>query len=157
MSGKTKPKCVRRKWARVDPVTVAINAATLLTERERTEILQPIREAMDALRKGVCTPGQMIQLGVCCQMAMTIENKGIVRGLRQQISEADQALYNIDQRAHATGRWVSPTCYGHELVTVDSLVTFYAFQISQLSAKEFRNAAAVTKANVRTFGRVVLA
>ena len=157
MAGGTKPKRRRQVWERLNPLTVAINAATLLTERERTEILQPIREALDALRRGVCTPLQMVHLGVCCQMAMTIEKQGIVRGLRQQISEADQALYNIDQRAHSTGRWVPPTCYGHELVTISSLVEFYGFQISQLSAKEFRSSVAVTRANVRTFGKVVMA
>lgn len=157
MSGKTKPKCVRRVWERVNPITVALNASTLLTKPEREQIMAPLREARDALRKGACTERQWLFIAVATQVALCIENKGIVRGLREQITAAHQALCAIDERARTTGRWRAPTCYGHELVSVDTLVTLHAFQISQLAANEFRDAVALAKAHQRTFGKAVMA
>ena len=152
MSGKTKPKRVRRVWDRLNPITVALNASTLFTEAEREKLMVPVREAMAALRQAACTEWQWLQLATCAQLALCIEDQGIVRGLREQLKEADYALCQIDERARTSGPWRPPTCYGHELATIDTLLTLYAFQITQLSAGEYRRAVALAKARQLTHG-----
>lgn len=152
MSGKTKPKRVRRVWDCLNPITVALNASTLFTEAEREKLMLPVREAMAALRQATCTEWQWLQLATCTQVALCIEDQGIVRGLREQLTEADRALCNIDEPARTTGAWRAPTCYGHELVTMDTLLTLYAFQITQLAAGEYRRAVTLAKARQLTHG-----
>jgi hypothetical protein len=76
----------------------------------------------------------------------------VVKGLREQFAEADRALCDIDQRARTPSGWRPPTCYGHELVTLDTLITLHAFQIEQLSAGEYRRALALAKARQLTHG-----
>ena len=153
MAGRTKPKRTRQVWdGKLNPLSVALNAATLLTQDERDRLMQPLREAMAALRQGKATETNWLRLATCAQVAICIEDQGVVRGLRQHFNDADVALCAIADRAHATGAWRSPTCYGHELVTLDTMLQLYAFQIAQLSAKEFRRAAALAKARQLTYG-----
>lgn len=151
MAGRTKPKRTRRVWdGKLNPMSVAMNASTLLTKAEREAQMWPIRAALLALRQGKATEFEWLRLATCAQVAICIEDQGVVRGLRQQFTEADVALCAIADRAHATGAWRPPTCYGHELVAVDTLVDLYAFQIANLSAKELRRAAALAKARQLT-------
>lgn len=151
MAGRTKPKRTRRVWdGKLNPLEVAINAATRLTKDERDRLMQPMIDAMAGLRQGKATEIDWLRLATCAQVAICIEDQGVVRGLREHLHEADLALSSIAERAHATGAWRPPTCYGHELVTVDTLLELYAFQIAQLSAKEFRRAAALAKARQLT-------
>lgn len=146
MSGKTKPKRRRQVWERLNPLTVALNAATLLTSTERGQLLGPPRDALEALRQGRCTEPQWLHLVTCGHVALCIEQQGVVRGLHREFMESDQALVNIHARATASGGWKAPTCYGHELVSVGTMLTLHAFQIEQLSAKEYRNGVALAKA-----------
>jgi hypothetical protein len=156
MSGKTKPKRVRRVWDRLNPITVALNASTLFTEAEREKLMTPLRSAMTALRQGAATEFQWLQLATAAQVALCIEDLGIVRGLRQHFKDADHALCVINERAIAGGAWRAPTCYGHELVTMDTLLTLYAYQITQLAAGEYRKAVALAKARQLTHGGKVV-
>lgn len=156
MSGRTKPKRTRRVWDRLNPISVALNASTLFTEAEREKLMLPVREAMAALRQAACTEWQWLQLATCVQVALCIEDQGIVRGLREQLKEADLALCHIDERARPSGTWRAPTCYGHELVSIDTLLTLYAFQITQLSAGEYRRAVTLAKGRQLTHGGKVV-
>lgn len=146
MAGGTKPKRRRQVWERLNPITVALNAATLLTTTEREQLLGPPREALEALRQGRCTETQWLHLVTCGHVALCIEAQGVVRGLHAELMESDRALVNIQARATAGQAWKAPTCYGHELVSVGTMMTLHAFQIEQLSAKEYRNAVALAKA-----------
>jgi hypothetical protein len=152
MSGRTKPKRTRRVWDCLNPITVALNASTLFTQAERDSVMAPRRDAMAALRRGQATELQWLHLATCAQVALCIEDLGVVKGLRQQFTEADRALCQIDQRARTPSGWRPPTCYGHELVTLDTLITLHAFQIEQLSAGEYRRAIALAKARQLTHG-----
>lgn len=146
MAGGTKPKRRRRVWQEIDPMSVALNAATLLTQNERERLVGPLREAMDALRRGCCSQKGWIDLVTNGHVALCIEEQGIVRGLQEHLVASDRALVDIQARATAAGGWTPPTCYGHELSAVDTMIDLYAFQIGKLSAKEYRNAVALAKA-----------
>jgi hypothetical protein len=152
MAGGTKPKRRRQVWERLNPLTVAINAATLLTASEREQLLAPPLAAMQALRTGQCTETGWLHLVTCGHVALCIEEQGIVRGLKAELAESDQALVHIVERATASGVWKAPTCYGHELAAVSTMLTLHAFQIGKLSAKEYRNAVALAKARHLTQG-----
>ena len=156
MAGKTKPKRVRRVWDRLNPLTVAVNASTLFTDAEREKLMTPLRSAMTALRQGTATEFQWLQLATAAQVALCIEDQGVVRGLRQHFQEADDVLCAINQRAITTGAWRAPTCYGHELITMDTLLTLYAYQITHLAAGEYRKAVTLAKARQMTHGGKVV-
>lgn len=152
MAGGTKPKRRRQVWERLNPLTVAINAATLLTRDEREQLVGPPRQAFEALRQGRCTEEGWLHLVTCGHVALCIEEQGIVRGLKQQLTASDVALVAIEARATAAGAWKAPTCYAHELESVGTMLELYTYQIAQLSAKEYRNAVALAKARHLTHG-----
>ncbi|MBW8469835.1 MAG: hypothetical protein K0M67_16340 [Thiobacillus sp.] len=156
MAGKTKPKCTRRVWDRLNPITVALNAATLLNTSERQQVMAPLTSAMDALRRGQSTERQWLHLATCAQLGMCIDDQRIVTGLRDHFKAADLALCHINERAMTTGTWRAPTCYGHELATLETMITLYEFQISKLAAGEYRRAIALAKARQLTHGGKVV-
>lgn len=156
MSGRTKPKRTRRVWDRLNPITVALNASTLFNDSEREDLMKPLREAMAALRQGACTESQWLQLATCVHVALCIEDQGVVRGLRPNFTEANNALSHIHDRAMSTGTWRAPTCYGHELNTMDTLLTLYAYQVNHLAAGEYRSAVRLAKARQMTHGGKVV-
>ena len=157
MSGKTKPKTRRRIWPLLNPMTVALNNATTLTAEETAQVFAPIRAALEAMRTGKASYADWIQLSTCVQVAQAIEALRVVRGLRMQLAEAAEHLAAIEARALKGEDWTTPTLYGHELVSLQTLVQIHAFQVQQLSAAEFRAAVSKAKAEViRNGGRAII-
>ena len=154
MSGKTKPRTRRRVWPLLDPVRVALNNATALTPEEKARLLTPPKNAYEALRRGQCTEDQWVELAHCCQVAICIEDGGIVKGLRDRLNAADQTLGDIYARATAQPGtpWRAPTLYARELDTVQTMLTAFEFQTGQLSAQEYRAAVNLAIAHQRQRG-----
>lgn len=157
MAGKTKPKRRRQVRELLNPIRVAINAATRLTDAEIAGVMQSIDAAAEAMRTGTATAANWLNLVTAAQVAICIEEQGLVRGLYEPLHEADRALAAIEARARAaTGQWSAPTLYAAELLAIRELVHLHRFQIRQLSAGEFRAAVRRAIALQRSRGGRVL-
>lgn len=151
MAGRTKRKTRRNPRELQSPIAIAINSATRLTDSERDSVMQPRNESLDALRRGASTELHWIHLATCAAVAKSIEDHGVVKGLRDYIDAADEALLRIAERAHSkSGIWQAPTCYAGELAAIDTLLEMHAFQIKQLSAGEYLSAIGLAKARYLT-------
>lgn len=109
---------------------------TKLTEHELEHVLTPARDSFKALREGVATELQWSILAGAVELALAIEDKGIVRGMRGHIRAAEDALHGIKLRAMATGRWEPTALYYRELDDLDEVIFLHEHQLRQLSSAE---------------------
>ncbi len=146
----------RPRHIHADPLRVARNQATTLTDAELAQISGPIRAAFDALRRGAATQDHWCVLAGALHMAQNIERQGVVRGLSHHLQAADAALVAVEQRATRTDHWRAPTLYAAEIEAIDTLVDVHLYQVQQLSYGEFRAAYQQTVGQVRTRGGQVV-
>lgn len=126
----------------------ARRAVAKLTKPEIAEILAPLHQCEKHLREGVATEEQVLVLCTAIRIALAIEEQGIVRGLRNHLQPALDALEAIHTRANTTGRWVPTALWFHELDAVRVGLEMYGHQLRYLSARELHQA--VRKLIMRT-------
>jgi hypothetical protein len=141
---------------RVDVLDRVVLQVTKLTAHELGVVMFPIRESLTALREGVATEFQWSVLASAIELALAIEDKGVVRGIRGHIKAAEQALHHIKQRALATGAWTPSALYYQEIDDITAAVDLHAYQLGQLSSQEATRALDVATRRVREAGGRVL-
>ena len=131
-----------------NPIEHALFGATKLMECEIKSTLAPALECETRLREGVATDDQHTVLYTILLVAQGIEDSRIVRGLREQIASALQAMDAIRARATASGAWCPTALYSYELAAIREAVRLHEFQLQQVSAGELH--AIATKLIART-------
>ncbi|MDR6521811.1 hypothetical protein J2789_004501 [Variovorax paradoxus] len=141
----------------VNLVNIAAARATLLTQAERNQVLDPLRGAVAALRRGVATEIEWQLACTAVNIGDAIEKQGVVRGLAEHLHSIDLALFEIGKRARAGGEWRSPALYYEERDLMDLLVDLHSHQVKSLSYGEFIRARdkAVAQTSSTPGGRVV--
>lgn len=93
-----------------------------------------LHSAMQALREGVATEQQWATAAGGVTLALAIDRRGIVPGLRGHIKTAEQALQAIYARALRTGggHWVRVTLYYQELDALQTFMDLHALQVRKL-------------------------
>ncbi len=157
MSGRTKPRRMRmRPVSRLDPVSLAMCRASRTPPETIQAVLGPIREAFKALREGVASELQWSVLASSVNVAMTVENQGVVTGLAAHLKAAEQALQAIYQRAMDTRAWRPTAMYWQEIEAIDTFVPLHQFQLEQLSQGEVLKAMDKAEAVIRSCGGNVI-
>jgi hypothetical protein len=118
----------------------ARRAVAKLTKPEIAEIIAPLQQCEKHLREGVATEEQVLVLCTAIRIALAIEEQGIVRGLRNHLQPALDALDAIHARANTSGRWVPTALWFHELDAVRVGLEMYGHQLRHLSARELHQA-----------------
>ena len=114
---------------------------TLLTQAEQTNVLAPAAEGFERMRRGQATETDWLHLVTICAIGLAVEDGGVVRGLREVLSEADLSLAAIGLRATQGGiGWRAPTLYAAEIQQLQTLLRMHTFQLSQISWGEHRKA-----------------
>lgn len=141
----------------INLVAMATARATRLTAAERDQVMNPLRGAVAALRRGVATEFEW-QLAVSAvNIGDAIEKQGVVRGLAEHLRSIDLALLEIGKRARSSGDWRPPALYYEERDLMDLLVDLHNHQVKNLSYGEFIRARdkAVAQTISTPGGRVV--
>jgi len=91
-----------------------------------------------ALREGVAIEYQWSIAAGAVNVAMAIEQQGVVTGLRGHLQAAQAALQAIYDRAIRLGggRWLRVTLYGHEIEQLQLFFELHEFQLQQLGRAE---------------------
>ena len=118
----------------------ARRAVAKLTAPEIADIMTPLQQCEKHLREGVATEEQVLVLSTAIRIALAIEEQGIVRGLRNHLQPALDALEAIHTRANATGRWVPTALWFYELDAVRVGLEMFGHQLPRLSARELHQA-----------------
>lgn len=140
----------------VDTLFKALKRATLLSSTEVAETMNPYRTCAKRLREGVATEDQHTVLATAMHIAQAIEQRGIVRGLHEHITSAQEALAAIRARALATGTWRQTALYHYELDAINTALDLHEFQLQQLSAGEIYDIARKLIARTQSSGGAVV-
>lgn len=127
----------KSRWAaRPNTMLMAQLRATCLTPAEVAETMLQARHCFTRLREGVATEEQHVVLLSILRIAQGIEDTGIVKGLREHLASALQAMDAIYTRATATGTWCATPVQWHELDAITTAVDLHEFQLGHVSAGE---------------------
>jgi hypothetical protein len=137
-------------------IGLVVRKVTKLTAHELAQVLGPIEASLTALREGVATELQWSILASSVEIAIAIEDKGVVRGMRGHLEAAERALQGVKLRAMATSEWVPTALYYQELDDVKAAVELHRFQLEQLSSAEAVKAIDLAKGRVRAAGGRVI-
>ncbi len=140
MGRSTKPrKAYRPRPVTADTMTLALHRAAKPSEADRNDVLGALSKAIQALREGVATELQWAVAAGACTVALSIERRGIVRGLAGHLTIAGNALQTIHDRALRAGggRWVRVTLDFNEIEALNDLLWLHRLQLSQLGRAEF--------------------
>lgn len=154
MNGQHKPR--RPRWVKsTNTLDIALLRATKLLPDEIAARMDPLRDAMRALREGRATEQEWSCMASAVNVSLSIEKKRVVRGLHQHLNSADMVLAAIQGRATQEGDrpWRPTALYFHELDTMTTFIDLFDYQLHQLSAKEYDQAFQHAKAEtIRTGG-----
>ena len=155
MTSGRKPR--RPRWLpTADTMKLASHRAARLSQAEVAEVMQPLRQAFQALREGVASEWHWSIAASAVNAAKAIERQGVVKGLHEHLRSADAALQAIYTRAMATGPWRPTPLHWHELDAIHAAVDLHEYQLKQLSRGEVLRAIDKAAAEIRsTGGRVV--
>lgn len=128
-----KPRATRH-----DILGIAVLRATRLSAAEIAGTIAPARECEARLREGAATDDQHVVLYTMLLVARGIEDSGIVRGLREHIDSALQAMAAIRARATASGAWRPTALYYYELDAIREALRLHEYQLGQVSAGELQ-------------------
>lgn len=139
-----------------DTVEKVTNNVALITATEAKRLMGPIKAALVAMREGQATELDWQHLVTCAAIGLSIDTKGVVRGLFEHFTTADLALERVAARFRAAGQWKPTALWFDELDAITTMVELHEFQIKQLSAKEYEDAYAHAVAEiVRVGGKLV--
>jgi len=156
MSRNKKPrKAYRPRQIAINTLDLTMHYAAKPTQEDLQDVLQPVEQCVRALREGVATEGQWCIAAGAVQMALAIERQGIVRGLVEHLTSAEQALQAIYRRALATGQWKPTALYYQELDALRDFLQLQTFQVNQLGRREFMQAISRAERQVRKDGHVI--
>ena len=159
--GARKPR--RPKWGLTgDTMALAIHGAAKPDRADVDHVIATIQAAHKALREGVATEMQWSVLSGSVDCARMIEKQGVVRGIHEHIASAHHALQSVYTRAMQVNphtpldRWRPTALHWHELDAISTFVDLHAYQIRQLSRKEFLSAITAAVGYVRGHGNVAV-
>ena len=149
----------RPRWApTADTMAIAKRNAAKPAPADMAGALQGVQTAFRAMREGVGTQVQWSVLAGSLDVANAIGRQGVVRGLREHLASAHDALQSIWRRALLTRAWHATPLHYYELDALQTFVDLYAYQLGQLGRAEFMRAVDLATGQIRSSGaRVTLA
>lgn len=152
-----KPK---RKPLRIssNPIATAMLRASRLTDGEVAQIINPLRMAIDKMRRCCADHDDYVLACSAVRAAQAIERSRIVRGLADEIAAAERALWCINARAERgepAGGWRQKALYADELEALRMLAQLHEYQLRQLSSGEIERIIKTLIAQVQSAGGVV--
>lgn len=141
MGTSTKPrKRYRPRPVAANPINLAIRRASKIPADEIAAAMAPLLASFTAMREGVGSEQQWQMLAGSVELALSIEQQGVVRGLRGHLTAAEGALAGIKHRAIESGSWRPTPLYWQEIEALDTFVWLHQRQLENLSEGEWRRA-----------------
>lgn len=122
------------------PRVLPIQIATALVKKMDPQVVRfmmdGLRTCLAVLRTGQGHLNHVLEFDYAAVTASLIERQGVVRGLAQQIADADAAIMSMRLRADRAAGTVGPL-FGNEIAALDSLIEVHQFQLAQISQGEY--------------------
>ena len=117
----------------VDPISLAIDRAGLLSAGQQAQLMVPARAAVEAMARGAGSVATWQQCADVLNLAEALCELSIANNLAATVTQAQAALANVMQRVKAGRGW---TLYGPELAALREGLWLYSVQISLCSVGE---------------------
>lgn len=138
MAVSTKPRRkYRPKPVALDTLALASRRAAKVPPAEIEAVMEPIAQSFQAMRQGVGGEDAWSILAGSVELALSIEHKGVVRGLQGHLKAAEAALAAIRQRAMSAGSWKPTPLYFQEIGALDEFTWLHKAQLESLSGGEW--------------------
>lgn len=99
-------------------------------------MMDGLRVCLNRLRSGSGHLEDVLEFGYATASATFIERQGVVRGLSQQIANADTAITAMRLRTSQSTAIVGPL-FGNEIASLDELIRVHQYQLEQISQGEY--------------------
>lgn len=122
------------------PMQVARYKAGKLTPNELAKMRASLQPDFDALCAGQATRKQFAGVSTACELALAIERKGVVKGLRDILIQIEQLLLSLKTYSDKTHGWVPPSLTPEQIEALRELLSLHLWQLQQLSYGEYQAA-----------------
>lgn len=122
------------------PRVLPIQIATALVKKIDPQVVQAmmdgLRTCLAVLRTGQGSLDHVLEFDYATMTASLIERQGVVRGLAQQIADADAVIMSMRLRTENSTGQVGPL-FGNEITALDTLIEIHHFQLKHISQGEY--------------------
>ena len=99
-----KKRCIRKHWARMDPIALAIAGATIASAEDLDKLRMRELSAIESFSKGTATPSEFRDLCDMLNLAQTMGQMGIGPEVLPVCAELEKKLLELKEEYDATGR-----------------------------------------------------
>jgi len=139
-------RCVRKHWAKVDPIALAIAGATITTEADLDKLRLLELAAIEAFAKGVAKPSDFRDLCDLLNIAETMGQMGIGPEVLPVCEAVQDALLKAKDQYEACGR-MTLTAAG--LKALRDLYEFHDLQRTAVDRSTYERGIAKTRNRIR--------
>lgn len=130
------------KRVEIDTMGAAHARASLIPHAERRTLVEPVRGALDRLRRGVGDWGAWCSLADALKVAERLAQLGIASDRQAEFDAAQAALATLHERVQATRSW---TLRGEEIKALADGVELHEVQLEVCTQGELAEAITTVK------------
>jgi hypothetical protein len=139
-----------------NPMALAKHFASQFNSSEMARIKAQMHRHYEALRTGTATRVNFAGVSTYCELGLAIERQGVVRGLSEPLTQAEETLKAIKARCDLPTGWKPPVLHWQEMQILTEMRRFHLFQLQQLSYAEYQRAWRDMLNNVQRVGGEVI-
>lgn len=140
-------RCIRKHWAKVDPIALAISGATMTSEADLDMLRMRELAALEAFAKGVATPHDFRDLCDMLNLAETMGQMGIGPEVLPVCELAEAGMLEAKGRYEESGRMVFA---GPVLKAMRDLYEFHDLQRTAVDRSTYERAIKKTRNRIRS-------
>ena len=140
-------QCIRKHWAKVDPIALAIAGATITTEADLDKLRLRELAAIEAFAKGVATPHDFRDLCDMLNIAETMGQIGIGPEVLPVCEAVQESLLRAKDQYELDGR-MTLTAAG--LKALRDLYEFHDLQRTAVDRSTYERAIQKTRNRIRS-------
>jgi len=142
----SRKRCIRKHWARVDPIALAIAGATITTEADLDKLRLRELSAIESFAKGTATPPEFRDLCDMLNLAQTLGETGVGPEVLPVCMLAEAELLAAKDRHDQTGRL---GITGAGLRALRDLYEFHDLQRTSIDRSQYERAITRTRNKIR--------
>lgn len=147
-----KKRCIRKVWAKVNPIQHAIEGASITPQRQLDRLRVRELAAIDAFTRGAASLADWRDLTNMLNLCETMARQGIGPEALPVCADAQSQLIEAAHRFERTGRMGTT---GPGIQSLRTLYEYHYLQRQSISRAEFERMIRLTSARIKSRGRGV--
>jgi len=140
-------RCIRKHWAKVDPIALAIAGATMTSEADLDQLRMRELAALESFAKGVATLHDFRDLCDMLNLAETMGEMGVGPEVLPVCNLAEAGMLEAKERYETSGRLVFSAA---ALKAMRDLYAFHDLQRTAVDRSTYERAITKTRNRIRS-------